>query len=123
MDPDHKRMSRMLGYCLTLGDADAWLRFSVAAAARLTVSERAGLAYAALASLPADVREDTAATALRAAGSPLPPFLGGMDDARFWASIAHRRELKTHAVAAFERLSAKDRAAFLKHVNEMEAAA
>ena len=54
MQDRHKRVSRMLGYTLVLGEPDAWGGFSVVCRARLTICERAGLAVAALRSLPDD---------------------------------------------------------------------
>lgn len=116
-------MSRMLGYCLTLGTADAWSDFSFVAAVRLSETERAALAFAALNSLDLDQAEATAVASIGCAGAPLPPFLGGMDEARFWASYASRSELKAYALASFEAMSAKDRAAFCRHIREMEVAA
>lgn len=123
MKPEHKRMSRMLGYCLTLGTADAWSGFSFVAAVRLSETERAALAFSALNSLELDHAEMTAAASIGTAGAPLPPFLGGMDEARFWASYASRSELKAYALASFEAMSAKDQAAFFRHISEMEVAA
>lgn len=123
MKPEHKRMSRMIGYCLTLGTFDAWSGFSTAAAARLSETERAALAYASLKSLSPEHAELTAATVMGAADSPLPAFLGGMGEARHWASFASRSELKTHALAAFEAMNATDQAAFLRHISKTELAA
>jgi hypothetical protein len=120
MKPSHKRMSRMLGYCLTLGTTDAWFALSAVAEARMTLKERAGLAFASLKSLDPEIREQTAAAALGAAGSPMPAFLGGMEDARFWASLASNSELKAYALAAFEALPAQDQNAFFRHISEME---
>ena len=65
----------------------------------------------------------TAAASIGSAGAPLPPFLGAMDEARFWASYASRSELKAYALASFEALSAKDKAAFFQHLNLKDAAA
>lgn len=113
----------MLGHCLTLGNADAWSDFSFVAAVRLSETERAGLACSALNSLGADHAEMAAAASIGSAGAPLPPFLGGMGDARFWASYASRSELKAYALAAFEAMSAGDQAGFLDHINKTEAAA
>lgn len=113
-------MSRMLGYTLTLGEPEAWGGFSVVARARLTVNERAALAVAALLSLPDTHVADTAATVLGAAGDPLPAFLGGMDDARFWASIASENELKAYALACFEAMTRKDQAALYQHISAVE---
>ena len=113
----------MLGYVLTIGTAKAWLDFSRVIAARLEDREITGLAFAALTALDPNIRHDTAKAALRAAGAPLPAFLGGMDDARWWASVASSAELKSHALAAFEAMSPSDQAAFYRHISEMDIAA
>jgi hypothetical protein len=84
MRPEHKRMSRMLGFCLMLDTPEAWAGFSFVAAVRLTPAERAQLASAVLAALRPDLAEEVASASLGAAGRPLPSFLGGMEDARFW---------------------------------------
>ena len=70
--------------------------------------------------MPAAIRT---AASIGSAGAPLPPFLGGMDEARSWASYASRFELKAYALASFEAMSAKDQAAFFQHISEMEVAA
>ncbi|MCP3879235.1 MAG: hypothetical protein GY701_12730 [Sulfitobacter sp.] len=113
----------MLGYCLTLQTSDAWLGFSKVASARLDPTERAALAYATLLSLTPKHAEATAAAALKSAGAPLPPFLGGLDEARFWASCASTTELKAYALAAHDAMSAKDQLAFFQHIREVEIAA
>jgi len=120
MKPEHKRMARMLGYALTLGNADAWSGFGYVAATRLTDTERAALAFSALSSLDPEQATMTAAASIGAAGVPLPPFLGGMDEARFWASCANRSELKAYAIAAYEALSVTDQAAFFRHISNIE---
>ncbi|WP_124254500.1 hypothetical protein [Cereibacter sphaeroides] len=123
MSPKHKRMARMLGYCLVLDDVEAWTAFGVVACAKLAERERLSLAVAALATLPDDRIIEAASFCLGPTGAPLPPFLGGMDEARFWASCATRAELKAHALAAFEAMSPKDRLAFYRHICEVEIAA
>jgi hypothetical protein len=123
MKPEHKRMARMLGYSLTLGTADAWAAFIFVASARLSMAERGALAFCALNSLDPDDAELTAAAAIGEAGAPLPTFLGGMEEARFWASCASRSERKAYALACFEAMSATDQAAFHRHISEMEVAA
>ncbi|WP_128910606.1 hypothetical protein [Tropicibacter alexandrii] len=123
MAPSHKRLSKMLGYCLMLGRSDAWSGFSDVAAARLTIEERAALAFAALRSLHPRHAEMTAAAALGAAGEPLPAFLDEMTTARTWARSAMTAELKCYAVAAFEAMSQADQAAFFRYINEVEIAA
>lgn len=123
MQDRHKRMSRLLGCTLVLGDADAWQGFGLVAAARLTAQERGYLAAVTLATLPLETVEEIAAQALGAVGDPLPPFLGGMEDARFWASLASRSELKAYALACFEAMAPKDQAAFYRHIGTVEVAA
>lgn len=118
--PEHKRLARMIGFCLTLGTYDAWSSFARVASARLDATERGALAFAALNSLELEHAELTAATVLGRAGNPLPAFLGGMDEARHWASYASRSELRAIALAAYEAMSAKDQAAFFRHIGEVE---
>ncbi|MDK3019633.1 hypothetical protein [Pseudodonghicola flavimaris] len=121
--PTHKRMSRVLGYSLTLGDAEGWAVFSKVAALRLSDEERAALAYAVLNSLSPEQAALVAAASMRRASVPLPAFLGGMEDARYWAALASRCELKAYALAAYDAMSAKDQAAFFRHIGEVEIAA
>jgi len=123
MKSEHDRMSRVLGYCLTLGTADAWSKFSFVAAVRLSEEERSALALAVLNSLEVDLAQDVAAASIGSAGTPLPPFLGFMDEARFWATYANRSEIKAYALACFEAMGAKDQAAFTRHIRETELAA
>ena len=111
-------MSRMLGYCLTVGTVEAWSGFSLVAAARLSESERAALAYSALNSLEPEEAELTAAARIGSAGVPLPAFLGAMDEARSWAFCASPSELKAYALASFEAMNVKDQAALLRYVRE-----
>lgn len=123
MHSDHKRMSKMLGYCLVLNEPDKWAGFSVVARARMTIEERAALVVAALGSLPYQHAIETVSTVFGAAGDPLPPFLGGMEDARHWAGWASPNELKAYALAAFEAMPPKDKAAFFRHISTIEVAA
>lgn len=120
IQPQHKRMSRMLGYCLTVEAPTAWHGFSFVAAARLSRFERVSLAFAALNAVDADDAEMTAAAVIGSAGDPLPCFLGGMEDARIWASWASRSELKAYALACFEAMTPKDQAAFFRHIGSVE---
>lgn len=115
-------MARVLGYALTLGNFDGWADFRAVAVVRLSASERAAQAYALLTSLEPDQAETVAAVALRAADAPLPAFLGGMEDARLWASCASGSELKAYLLACFEALASADQAAFLRHVGARAAA-
>lgn len=118
--PDHKRIARVLGYVLTSGTASAWRGFATIAMARLSVEERACLAKAALISLPDDIAELVADDSQ---GGPLPAFLSLMEDARFWASKATRREKKAHVLAGFEAMAASDQADFIKHIMNRKAVA
>ena len=124
MKPDHKRMSRVMGYALTIGDADAWSGFATVAMAKATVAERAGLAWAALRALdtPEQV-EQVVEAVLSHAGYPLPALLSPMSDARWWASIANRSERKAYALAAYDAMSLEDQMAFRKYISEVEIAA
>ena len=122
MKPAHKRMSRMLGYCLTLGTANAWAGFSFVAAVRLSETERAALGFATLNSLDTEQARMTAAASIGEAGDPLPPFLGGMEDAVHWAEWASPAELDAYCLAAFQRMAPARQAAFLRFV-QREAAA
>lgn len=121
--PNHKRMSRMLGYSLMRGTPEAWADFSFVAQSRLSILERAGLAIATLRSMPDLFAMDTAAAALAVSGDPTPCFLGGMEDAREWASFATPAELKAYALASFEAMAPRDKAAFFRHINEIEVVA
>ncbi|NDK34665.1 hypothetical protein [Rhodovulum sulfidophilum] len=76
----HQWAARLLAAALPLlEDFGGWAAASALWAARLTARERALLAYAALRSLEPEQAEMTAATVLRAAGAPMPPFLRGME--------------------------------------------
>jgi len=108
----------LLEYTLRLGDPAAWLGFAFVAAARLDRGACADLAHAALLALPPCRAVAVAGSALRSAGLPLPPFLGGMSEARLWAEAATREELKAVALAAFEAMSLEERVAFRAYVAE-----
>lgn len=116
-------MSRVLGYCLMLGSPEAWVSFRMVASARLNEGERAMLAYSALNTLNAEMATTVSRAVLGATDGPSPAFLGGMDDARFWASVASRSELKAYALACFEAMAPKDQAAFFHHISTIEVAA
>lgn len=119
MQKRHKRMSRMLGYTLMSGDWESWANFAKVALHSLTDRERYSLSFAILYTLDPAQAEQTAAEILNAAGSPLPPFLGAMDDARHWASLASKTERKAYALAAFEAMEPADQNAFYRHIGEV----
>ena len=120
--PAHKAVARMVGYALTLDTADGWSGLAFVLTARLAETERAALAYAALRALDQEQAELVAATVLGAAGDPLPAFLGGMSDARHWASWTSPRELDAYALAALEAMKPPRRRAFLRHAQGRMAA-
>ena len=120
--PTHKRMSRAMGYCLTLDDTSGWYDFVRLCRANLNKNEQINLATAGLFVLTPDEREIVAAKVLGADGAPLPSFLGGMDDARFWASTATHNDLKAYALAAYEALPVKEQNAFRWHIGSAEVA-
>lgn len=114
---DIKRTSRAIGYAALLDTSDAWLGLPTIMSARLKPHQRAALAYAALKSLSPEHAEMTASAVIGAAGSPLPTFLNGMDEARFWASNATGAERKAYALASFEAMNPGDQVAFLDHIH------
>jgi hypothetical protein len=123
MKPEHKRMSRMLGYTLMLGTPEAWAAFRFVAGVRLSEGERAMMAYFTLTALRPENADLTACTAIGSAGDPLPAFLGGMGHARHWAKWANASELKAYALACFEAMEPRDQAAFFRHISTVEVAA
>ncbi len=121
--PDRiKRVSRVLGYCVWLGDQGAWWGLVTVLRARLTVSERVSLAFMALKSLNHDDALMTAESALGGAGMPEPTLFSPMRDAGWWAERATPDELKAYMLASFDRLALKDQAAFLEFVSGRAAA-
>jgi hypothetical protein len=66
--------------------------------------------------------ELVAAKVLRPAGSPLPAFLGGMDEARFWAGIATPTEIECFGAACFEVMDTARLPDFLSFVQGRAAA-
>ncbi len=123
MKPEHKRISRVMGYALTIGN-DAWGSAATLAAARMTIEERAAWAWAALKSLDAPEQvEEVAKAVLCFAGYPLPTFLNPMEDARLWATSASLKERKAYALAAYNALPFREQMAFRNHISEVEVAA
>jgi hypothetical protein len=123
MNPAHQSVARSICYALTLETPDAWQGLPVILRARLDERERGMMAYMSLRSMDADNAAKVAEAVLGNAGSPLPTLISSMDDARFWASLAARQELKAFALAAFEMMGQRDQIAFLDHVTERQVAA
>ena len=118
-----KRVARMVGYSLLLGDTEAWHRLTVVLSARLTPEQRAAIAWAALRSLTPGQVAAVAETVLpQRAGQPIALLFNYMDEAAFWADMASEGELKAYALASFTRLSPDNQAAFLDYVQERAAA-
>lgn len=123
MKPAHLKAVRALGYTLTLGDQAAWWGLVPVLMARLTVEERAALAFMALKSLDRDDATMTAEAALCAgAGQPQAPLFGFMDQAAFWADMADPEELEAYCLASFNAMPRGRQAAFLDHVQGRQAA-
>ena len=120
--PAHKKVARVVGYALTLGSADAWANAVAIFAARLTEAERAGLAWAALRSLPPAEAEDVAKALFGGAGQPVPPLFNFMDQAAHWAGWAAPAELDAYCLAAFRAMPQPRQAAFLEYVQGRAAA-
>ena len=113
-----KRVARMVGYCLLAGEsADNWHGLSVVLSARTTLQQRVAMAWAVLRSLPPETVNDVASTVLPDRTSPpIPPFLGHMDEAAFWADMAEPEALDAYCLASFNRMSPGRQAAFLDFV-------
>jgi hypothetical protein len=120
---EYQRMSKVLGYALVSDSDQGWNAFSLVAAVRLKVSERASLAFATLTTLDGETALDVVSAAFEHAGYPLPTFLDPMSEARQWASLATRGERKAYALAAFEALSVEDQIAFCDHITDVKLAA
>lgn len=123
MHRPHLKVVRMLGYVLTLGTQDAWWALVPVLMARLTVEERACLAFMAFKSLDRDTATMTAEAALdTGAGQPQAPLFGFMDQAAFWADMAESEELEAYCLASFNAMQRDRQAAFLDHVQGRHAA-
>lgn len=111
------RVVKALGYALILGTPNAWLKLASVLMARLTVEERAALAFIALTALGRNEATMTVEAALGAgAGTPQAPLFGVMDQAAFWADMAEPEELDANCLACFEAMSRDRQVAFLEYV-------
>lgn len=114
---EHKRVARTIGYVLTLGSQEAWSGLVTVLAARLSIEERACLAFMALKAMDPDTATKTAKAALSlCAGTPKPPLISIADQAKFWVSIADPEEIDTYCLAAYRAMPVKRQAAFLQYV-------
>jgi hypothetical protein len=124
----HRRAAGMVLAALTLGDdsPELWHDAAFVLRIRLTEDERIGLAFAALRALDPEPRERVFEAAhwgeVTGAGAPLPALANVMDDARWWAGNASRRERKAYCLACFEAMPPADQQGFLAHVQRRAAA-
>jgi hypothetical protein len=96
----HQRAAAMLHDTLVLGDADAWHGFSIVAAARLSVPERAALAWAVLRTLDPETVADIAITVTGDIGPPCVPLFDDLvAEADAWVTWASPRERAAYAEA------------------------
>lgn len=113
---EHARVTRTLGYVLTLGSRDAWWGLRTVLVARLALTERAALAFVALKTLPRDTAEETAEAVLfDGAGQPHAPLFGFMNQAAFWADFAEPKELEAYCLASFNAMPRGRQKAFLEY--------
>ena len=116
--PDHiKRVSRAIGYVVWLDHSDDWSGLHTILKARLTIHQRAALAFMALKSLDQDTASQTVHAALvDGAGQPIAPLFNHMDEAAFWADMAAPEELEAYCLASFKAMPRPRQAAFLDFV-------
>jgi hypothetical protein len=122
-----KRVSRSLGYCLLLDDLDAWLGLTTIIRVRLSIAQRAALAYVALKALPKREAGIVAGVALGAdtplgPAHPIAPLLNHIDEAAFWADMATPDEHEAYCLASFKAMPFERQAAFLDFVQRRQAA-
>lgn len=123
--PDaYKRVARMVVYALLLGeDTENWHGLTVVLTARLTLQERAAMAWAVLRSLTPEQVVAVAETVLPdGTSAPIAPLFNCMNEAAFWADIAEPEALEAYCLASFRAMPAPRKAAFLKFVQGRAAA-
>ncbi|WP_343501956.1 MULTISPECIES: hypothetical protein [Roseobacteraceae] len=106
-----------MGYALTLNSEAGWYAFSHIVAARLSIAERAALAFSVLSSMPTA----QTATICRAVlpgelGAPISPLIGSIDESRWWSSFADECELDAYAVASVHAMQPDRRREFIDFV-------
>lgn len=117
-DP-HKRVSRAVGYALTVGLPSHWNASAVVWEANLRPDERADLARSVLMAMSPDDIAELAADLLEGAGFPLPPFMDSPSgEAHLWSEVASRDEVQAYCLASFRALSAKDQVEFVSYVSK-----
>jgi hypothetical protein len=110
---EHKAVGRSVCFALGVETTDAWFDLAEIIFARLTLEEKAGLAFAAMRALPSDIRWDIVQALGEVelpTGSPLPPFTEDIaSDANWWASSASNEELRAYFVAIINYMSDDDK--------------
>ena len=121
---EHKRVSRMLGFTLTRGDAAAWSDFSWLIHNRLAQKNVAGIAWAALGALSEENAIKVSESTIGGAGYPLAPLFPDevAEDANWWGDHASITEQRAYTVAGYKRLSARDRRLIAEHFENRWAA-
>lgn len=114
----HKRISKMLGFCLTLATPEAWCGLVPVLMARLTANERKWLACMALHALDQSDAEQVASDVLPAqgAGSPLAALDDIVSEAEFWADMADASEIDAYCLTCFNRMPANRQDEFLSYI-------
>lgn len=84
---------------------------------RLSREERVALAFSAMKSLDRNDAILTVEAAIdEGAGPPIPPLFSFIDEAAFWADMAHPEELEAYCLACFNAMSRTRQVAFLDHL-------
>lgn len=113
----------MFSRALVTGCFADWQEFKRAVSSSLSDEQQATLAFFALRAMKAELAEQVAATSIDpGAGQPIPPLLGYMDEAAFWADMAAPAELEAYCLAAFRAMPRERQAAFLAHAQRGRAA-
>ena len=87
--------------------------------------ERLTVASAAMLSLDREAAEDLAEATLDdlKAGLPFAPFLSVRDEARSWAAVASRRELRAYLGAIWGQMPKGEQVGFLRAARQTRSAA
>lgn len=110
--PDNiKRASRAFGYAVWLDDADSWHGLTIVLNARLSVEQRAALAWATLRAAPDQTADLICQDRADAVGYPVPSIDPGRvtNDATWHASVSSQTERKAYGIAHFQAMSDRDR--------------
>lgn len=128
INPKHEAAAKSLKLALALATGDGWQKFGAIIEARLSATERGGIAYAALLSLTPDVVDQIldAVAAFHGedcAGYPEDAWHDPVDNAKLWVGRANKAEIDAYAVACVLAMSQERRAEFLRAFSRKEPAA